>query len=325
MLIEVHAASVNPIDVLLRGGYGASTLRLMKQSQEKETHLEFPITLGRDFSGVVVKTGRGIHKSQFKPGDEVWGALGPTRPGTHAQYVLGSAKEISKKPASLSHVEAASIPYVATTTWAAMCTAGGMTRHNARGKRVLLLGASGGLGLFATQLFKAWGAEVTATCRSDAADLVLSHGADITVDYTTPSAWRDLEHLQGFDYILDTVGGDAPEHALNLLRQMNLSKYISIKTPLLNNNDQFGVVGGLAKSALSLGMQALQGYRSGNQVLWAFFVPNSKALEHVAQLVDQGRIKPVVEKVFPFEEGHKAFEKVEGKHTRGKTVIDMKS
>lgn len=322
ILVEVHAASVNPIDVNMRDGYGRKLINTMRRGFGTiPSGAEFPLTLGRDFSGVIKETGRGV--SRFKPGDEIWGALASHRQGTHAQYTIAGETEISPKPTSISHVEAASIPYVATTTWSALCTAGELTENNTALKRVLIHGGSGGIGTFAIQLMKAWQANVTTTCSTDAVDLVRSLQADTIIDYKSCDVARELAKLEKFDVILDPLGGETPSFSVDLLKSWTNAKYVSLVMPLLPSTDKYGIPGGLIQSATDLSFNVLKGFSRGRSYRWGLFMPNGNALRKVAKLVDSGDIRPVIDEVFSLEELPRAFEKVGQKHGRGKTVIDM--
>nr|XP_002730693.1 PREDICTED: reticulon-4-interacting protein 1 homolog, mitochondrial-like [Saccoglossus kowalevskii] len=139
VIVKVHAASINPVDIANRGGYGRQILSKMRS--EGSGGDSFPITLGRDFSGVVMKTGQDAKK--FKYGDEVWGISSFQNQGSHAEFVLVSTDEISKKPKCLNHIEASSMPYVALTTWAALITFGGLTKDTTLDKKVLVYAGSG--------------------------------------------------------------------------------------------------------------------------------------------------------------------------------------
>ncbi|KAK7108875.1 hypothetical protein V1264_016535 [Littorina saxatilis] len=320
LLIKVHAASINPIDIKMRGGYAAKALNLLRKQCGKKGS-EFPLILGRDFSGVVVETGRAVKK--YKPGDEVWGALNGFRQGSHTQFTVAGESEISKKPKTLTHTEAASIPYVAATSWTALCTVGELRERNALGKRVLIQGGAGGIGTFSIQLLKAWGADVTATCGPDAVDLLYSLGADTVVDYTTTDATTELSRMPPFDFVLDAVGGKTTEDSFDLLKQWTNAKLVTLVTPLFKNIDSMGFVPGTAQAAFSLGTNLLRGLTAGRSYRWAIFLANGKALGRVSQLVDSGQIRPIVEKEFPFTEMPAAFEKVERGHNRGKTVVKV--
>ncbi|XP_076466435.1 NAD(P)H oxidoreductase RTN4IP1, mitochondrial-like [Babylonia areolata] len=321
LLIKVHAASVNPIDVRMRGGYGSKILNALRKRQGGLSGSEFPLILGRDFSGTVVETGQAVRR--FKPGDEVWGALSPFRQGSHAHCVVASESEISKKPKSLSYVESASIPYVAATAWTALCTVGELKERNAAGKRVLIQGGSGGVGTFSVQLLKAWGAEVTATCSTDAVEFVQGLGADTVVDYRTCSVQKELARHPPFDFVLDVVGGSTADDSFELLKKWSNAKLVTIVTPLLKEVDNRGFVPGLAQSTFSLGTNLFRGLTGGQSYRWSFFMPNSRALERVSQMVDAGQIQAVVEKVFPFSDLPAAYQHVERGHARGKTVIQV--
>ncbi|XP_052811847.1 reticulon-4-interacting protein 1 homolog, mitochondrial-like [Mya arenaria] len=320
ILIEIHAASVNPIDVVMRGGYGRTIINQMRTWLGGGPGSEFPLTLGRDFSGVVTQTGHGV--TRFKPGDEVWGALAAQRQGTHSQFCVTSEDEISKKPTSLSHIEAASIPYVATTSWAALVTCGEMSEQKARDKRVLIHGGAGGIGTFAIQLMKAWGAEVVTTVASDAMPLVKHLGADHVIDYRTQDIMEELKGIGKLDLVLDPVGGEETERTLARLRPYH--HYVTLVMPLLPDADKHGLIPGLARSALNLNYNLAKGITKGlASYRWAFFMPNGNALKKIAILVDAGKIQPVLDKVFKLEDLPEAYEKVGQKHGRGKTVIDI--
>lgn len=321
LLIKVHASSINPIDVHMRGGYGSKMMNILRKRHAGLAGSEFPMILGRDFSGVVVETGQAV--KTHKPGDEVWGTLNWHRQGSHAELAVAAESEISSKPRVLSHVEAASIPYVAATSWTALSTVGELKEKNARGKRVLILGASGGIGTFSVQLLKAWGANVTATCATDAVDLVKLLGADTVLDYKTENVITGLRRLPPFDFILDTVGGKTANDAFALLKRWRNAKLVTLVTPLLTNTDTSGILPGLATASLSLGSNIFRGLIGGQHYRWAFFLPNGKALCKVGQLVDRGQIRPVVEKEFAFNQLPEAFAFVEKGHNRGKTVIQM--
>ncbi|BFZ10254.1 hypothetical protein BsWGS_13293 [Bradybaena similaris] len=324
LLVKIHAASVNPIDAKMLGGYGRNIINILRKRRGLITSgSEFPLTLGRDFSGTVVETGKAV--SNFKVGDEVWGAVAADKSGTHAKYAVLSQNEISKKPDTISHVDAASLPYVITTTWAALCTVGELDERQAPSKRILILGGSGGIGTFAIQLAKAWGMHVTATCGTDAVDLVTGLGAHQVIDYRQKDVWKELSRVEKFDYILDNLGGKDKDNALPFLKTWQKAKLITLIHPFLGNLDKLGVVPGLLRTAVSAGVDSLKGLQSGGSVRWAVFIPNGAALDKVRRMVDNGKVKPIIHGVFPFSEVPAAFRCVNEGHLRGKVVIDMES
>uniref|UniRef100_A0A8C8BEU0 Reticulon 4 interacting protein 1 n=1 Tax=Otus sunia TaxID=257818 RepID=A0A8C8BEU0_9STRI len=299
VIIQVHAASLNPIDLSMRSGYGATALNMKRDPLKlKSMDTEFPLTLGRDVSGIIMECG--LNVSYFKPGDEV-----------------------SFKPKCLSHTEAASLPYVGLTAWSAVNQVGGLNRSNCSGKRVLILGASGGVGTFAVQLVKAWGAHVTAVCSHDASTLMKKLGADDVIDYRSGNLEEQLKTLPLFDFILDNVGGSTEKWALDLLKKWSGATYVTLVTPFLINMDKLGVADGMLQTGVTVGSKTLKHLFKGVHYRWAFFMPSGPSLDEIAELVDSGKIQPVIDQVFPFSEVPKAFLKLEGGHARGKTVIDV--
>ncbi|XP_031734240.1 reticulon-4-interacting protein 1 homolog, mitochondrial-like [Anarrhichthys ocellatus] len=321
VMIKVHAASLNPLDTSMRGGYGAKLLKLRRDPMSvMDSDSEFPLILGRDVSGVVVDCGSEV--THVVPGDEVWAAVPPWKQGSLAEFVTLTEYEVSHKPKSLSHTEAASIPYVANTALSALVNAGGLCRDSSSNKRVLITGGSGGVGTFSIQLLKAWGAHVTVTCSQNAEGLVRGLGADEVVDYTAGDSLEQLEMMERFDVILDNVGGETEQWAMGLLKPWSGAKYVTLVTPLLLNTDSLGLLDGMFQAGFSLQSKAIQNIiSSGVFYRWGFYAPDGPALDEVKKLVDAGKILPVVEAQFPFTQVPQAFQKLENGHARGKTVV----
>uniref|UniRef100_A0A665UYQ7 NAD(P)H oxidoreductase RTN4IP1, mitochondrial n=1 Tax=Echeneis naucrates TaxID=173247 RepID=A0A665UYQ7_ECHNA len=321
VMIKVHATSLNPLDVLMRGGYGAKLLKLRRDPLSvMDSGCEFPLVLGRDVSGEVVDCGSEV--THFAPGDEVWAAVPPWKQGSLAEYVTLTEYEVSHKPELLSHTEAASIPYVASTAVSALVNAGGLCRDTSSDKRVLITGGSGGVGTFSIQLLKAWGAHVTVTCSQNAEGLVRGLGADEVVDYTAGDVAEQLGTMEKFDLILDNIGGDTEQQAMGLLKPWAGAKYITLVTPLLLNTDSMGLLDGAVNAGFTLHTKAIQNLiSSGVFYRWGFYVPDGPALDEITKLVDAGKILPVVEAQFPFTQVPQAFQKLEQGHARGKTVV----
>lgn len=321
VMIRVHAASLNPLDISMRGGYGAKILKFRRDPLSvMHDDSEFPLILGRDVSGVVEDCGSEV--THVVPGDEVWATVPPWKQGSLAEFVTLTEYEVSHKPKLLSHTEAASIPYVANTALSALVNAGGLCRDSSSNKRVLITGGSGGVGTFSIQLLKAWGAHVTVTCSQNAEGLVRGLGADEVVDYTARDSLEQLEMMEKFDVILDNVGGETEQWAMGLLKPWSGAKYVTLVTPLLLNTDSLGLMGGILQAGCSLHSKVIQNVMSsGVFYRWGFYAPDGPALDEVSKLVDAGMILPVVEAQFPFTQVPQAFQKLENGHARGKTVV----
>uniref|UniRef100_A0A665U1T4 NAD(P)H oxidoreductase RTN4IP1, mitochondrial n=1 Tax=Echeneis naucrates TaxID=173247 RepID=A0A665U1T4_ECHNA len=322
VIVKVFAAGLNPMDVSMRGGYGAATLSRKRDPLNiKQSGSEFPLILGRDVSGVIMECGLDV--KYFRESDEVWAAIPPWKQGSLAEFVVLSANEVSHKPRSLTHTEAAAIPYVATTAWSALVNTGGLSKDNCTKKRILILGGSGGVGTFAIQMLKAWGAHVTVTCTQNAEHFVRGLGADHVVDYTAGPVEEPLTTLEKFDLILDNVGGDTERWALTLLKPWSGAKYITLITPFLQNMDRLGIADGMMQTAATVATKALKNLARGVHYRWGFFAPSGPALDEIREMVDAGQIRAVVEETFKFSQVPQAFNKLEKGHARGKTVVEI--
>lgn len=200
-LIRIAATSLNPADVKTRMGLGAARI----------TRFPLPAVTGWDLSGTVERCGEGV--VAWRPGDEVFGSIAFPEPGrTHAEYATAPAGELARKPANASHAECAAASMAGLTAWQALNAFG----RPGPGDRVLVHGASGGVGHMAVQIARALGAEVTGTSSAANRDFVLSLGAVRHIDYrTTP--WE--AYPRDFDFVVDTVGGEATAASFALLRK----------------------------------------------------------------------------------------------------------
>ena len=319
VLIRVHAACVNPIDIRIRKGYGASMFT--KFAHENGRSL-FPLILGRDCSGEVVAVGDEV--IDFSPGHQVYAAISFKRQGSHAQYVAVDHREVYFKPDNTNHREAACLPFIAVTVWTALVKRAGLTKHTTQGKRVLVHGGAGGVGSFAIQLLKSWGAEVTTTCSGADISYVESLGADVAIDHKSNGDFTAVLNHQSFDVVLDTLGSDCEGQSLSLLKMYNGAKYVSILTPYFQFTTQYGPF---------LGTLAFQWYYrykifvnrlfGGREFYYSLVEPNGKVLKIVKKMVERGDIRPIIGAVYSKDEMVAAHEHVAGSHTQGKVVIDM--
>jgi NADPH2:quinone reductase len=272
ILVRVHAAGVNPVDWKTRQGLGVA-----------ETLPAFPVVLGWDVSGVVAAAGKGAMR--FREGDEVYGMIRfPGMGGAYAQYATAPAGHLASKPASVDHIQAASVPLAALTAWQALFDVADLQP----GQRVLIHAAAGGVGHLAVQLAKWKGAYVVGTASRRNLDFVRQLGADETFDYGA-SPFEDS--LRDFDVVLDAVGGDIASRSYPVLRK-----------------------GGTLVSITHSGDAAR-----------AQVKPDGEQLARIADLIDAGRLRPVVETVFPLSEAGLAHELSEKGRTRGKIVLTVEA
>ena len=320
-LVEVHAASVNPFDIEMTRGYGRNAINIFRGFKKLP---EFPLILGRDCSGVIVKRGNQFHR--FHVNDEVSCVRWIIGQGTHAQHVIVSKYEVSLKPQNLNFIEAASIPYVACTTWSALIDSGALPIQSKQPRRIFIPGGTGGVGSFALQLCKYFGHDVTTSCSPDGKKLMNSLGINTVLDYTVDTFEDDLQSVGPFDFILDTVNEKYFELFQKNLKKDIHSRYISLRPTLLPNLDKQGIFNGFIESSINYFSTFMVQIVSGRgQYVWGFFKPNALILDKVKPIIEEGKIKPVIDKVFSIDEIIDAYRHVEHGHARGKTVVDMLS
>ncbi len=303
VLVRVHATSINPVDWKLREGWLSGLWKL-----------RFPVIWGCDVSGVVEQVGSAV--TMFKPGDEVYGfkhgKVGETYRGTYAEYAVLPENTLANKPASLSHEEAAAVPLAAVTAWQALVTQGRIKP----GSKVLVHAAAGGVGSFAVQIAKAFGAYVAATAGTHNQEFLRELGVDLPIDYTRE---RIEDRLSGYDVVLDAVGETVWASSLKVLRFAG--KLITLAIPIPHGpagRSEFlstairGVVRGQARALFS-----------GKRLLITQVKPRGGDLEKINALIEAGKLRPVIEKVFPLEQIAEAHRLSEMGHVRGKLVVKV--
>jgi NADPH:quinone reductase-like Zn-dependent oxidoreductase len=307
VLVRVHASSVNPIDCALRSGYG----RVLWESAGATGR---PYIVGHDLAGTVA--GVGTKVTRYKLGERVW--AGVQRGGT-AEFAKVSETHLSHIPAGLSYVEAASMPFVGLTAWAALVTRVGLGPSSTAGKRVLITRGAGGVGTFSIQLVKAWGGHVTTTCSTRNEEFLRGLGADETVDYTA----KDLsQSLHDFDVAFD-MSLDTEAVVLNALKTRADASYVTIVSRRLELIDRFGLEEGKKMGEALLQSRVQEQQLLGRRYYWSFMAPDGAALDTIGGLVEGGKIKPVIERIFPLDEIAAAHELCESRRVRGKVVISM--
>jgi alcohol dehydrogenase len=304
VLVEVHAAGVNLIDSKIRDGEFKLILPY-----------KFPLVLGHDVAGVVVKVGPRVR--QFKVGDEVYARVDDLRIGTFAEFVPVREASLALKPRTLTMEEAASIPLVALTAWQALVERANLNK----GQKAFIQAGSGGVGTFAIQLAKHLGATVATTTSAGNIELVKTLGADVVIDYRT----QDFEQiLRDYDVVLNSQDGKTLEKSLRVLKTGG--KLISISGP---PDPAFAKASGapgfvkLVMRLLSLGIRGRAG-RRGVDYSFLFMHADGRQLREIARLVDANVIRPVLDRVVPFEQTNEAMTYVEAGRAKGKVVIKVR-
>jgi NADPH:quinone reductase-like Zn-dependent oxidoreductase len=270
LLIRVRAASVNPIDWKIRRGIRPR---------------ELPVILGNDVSGTVERS----LAEGYAEGEEVFGFAGT---GAYAQYTVSPAGAVARKPAELSHVQAAALPVAGLTAWQALFGHGSLEA----GQTLLVAGAAGGVGHLAIQLGKHAGAHVIGTGSARNREFVLGLGADEFVDYTSQDVG---EAVSDADLAFDTVGGETTKTLVPALREGGVLVTIAAEPP--------------EREAAARGARARTFSAS----------PEPEQLAELAELLATGEVKAEIAQVFPLEDVVKAHELSEAGHTRGKLVLEL--
>ena len=274
VLVKVHAAGVNPVDWKIRGGMG------------QRLGLTLPVVLGGEIAGTIEAVGTSVEN--FREGDAVYGII---KSGAFAGYAIARAADIVLKPSSLDFTHAAAVPLGALTAWQAIFDLANL----GQGQKILITGASGGVGSLAVQLAKAKGAHVTGTASGRNAEFVRGLGVDEFVDYTQQPFEEVVKEM---DVVFDTVGGDTFQKAFYTLKK-----------------------GGFLVT--SVAFPADEAQRFGVSAARVQCKPNAEQLAAIRDLVEAGKLKAHVATVLPLAEIKQAFELSESRRTRGKIVLQI--
>jgi NADPH:quinone reductase-like Zn-dependent oxidoreductase len=305
ILVQVHAAGLNPIDYMIPKGSFKAILRF-----------QLPATMGSDLAGVVVEVGSRV--TRFKPGDAVFASIFDLGGGALAEYAAVPEGAAALKPANLDFVQAASIPMVGLTSWQAL-----KERMQLKpGQKVFIPAGSGGIGTFAIQLAKHLGAKVGTTTSTGNVELVRSLGADEVIDYKK----QEFEQvLQDYDAVLGTTRGDALEKSLQVLKPAG--SVVSLIGPPdaafarargMNVFMTF-IFGLLSRKIIRLARKRDAEYSF-------FFVrPDGRQLAQIGELLEASRIRPVIDRIFPFEQAKEGLAYLEKGRAKGKVVVQMVS
>ncbi len=282
VLVEVHAASINAIDWKFRAGY-----------LQKMVSVTLPVTLGGDFAGKVLETGKDV--SEFNVGDKVYGQaiILNGGSGSMAELVIANSANTALKPNSVGFVEAGALPLAGISALQAL------EDHIKlqSGQKILIHGGAGGIGHIAIQLAKSFGAYVATTVSTNDKEFVKGLGSDEVIDYKI----QKFENiLKDYDAVFDTVGGETTDRSFKILRK-----------------------GGVIVSMLGQPSQELVGKYKVRAIGQATQTDTSH-LRRLAELVDSGKIKVKIDKVFPLDQVKEAFRYQEEMHPKGKVVVKIK-
>lgn len=304
ILVRVHAVGLNPVDNMIPKGSFKPILRF-----------QLPATMGSDLAGVVIKTGDRV--TRFKVGDAVFASVFDLGTGSLADFAVVPESAAALKPTNLNFVQAASVPMVGLTAWQAL-------KQRARvqpGEKVFIPAGSGGIGTFAIQLAKHLGAKVGTTTSTANVELVRRLGADEVVDYKQ----QEFENvLRDYDVVLGTVRGDALAKSVGILQRD--SRIVSLVGPpdaafararSMNFflKFVFGVLsGGIIRKAR----------KKAASYSFLFVRPDGRQLAEIGALLQSGKIQPVIDRVFPFDQAKEALAYLEKGRAKGKVVVQLR-
>lgn len=304
MLVEVHAAGLNPIDNMIPTGMFKPVLKF-----------QLPATLGSDLAGVVVEVGSRV--TRFKKGDAVFASLFDLGTGSLAEFAVVPERVAAMKPDNLDFVQAASIPMVGLTSWQAMKERAKVQK----GQKVFILAGAGGIGSFAIQLAKHFGAKVGTTTSTGNVQLVSSLGADEVVDYKKQQFEKTL---RGYDMVLGTLRGDEIERSIDILKPGG--KIVSLVGPLDAAFASARRLNFVLKFVFCLMSRKINRLAAKRDASYSFlFVrPDGVQLSEIGALLGSERIRPVIDKVFPFAQAKEALEYLAQGRAKGKVVVKLK-
>ncbi|RZJ71584.1 NADP-dependent oxidoreductase [Flavobacterium sp.] len=304
VLIEIHSSSINQLDAKLKSGAFKQLLPY-----------KFPLILGHDFAGTVVSVGQKV--SRYKIGDEVFARRADFHIGSFAEFIAVNENDLALKPKNVSFEEAASIPLVALTVWQAFVEKANLGKN----QKVFIQAGSGGVGTIAIQLAKYLGASVATTTSAENFGLVKSLGADIVIDYKT----QDFETLlKDYDLVLNSQDEKTLGKSFGILKPGG--KVISISGPPdAAFAKEIGLSWFMKAAIFVLGIKVRkQAKKHDVDYSFLFMRANGEQLSEIGRLIEIGAIRPVIDKIFHFEELNEAMRYVSSGRARGKVVVKVK-
>jgi len=304
VLVEVHSASLNLLDSKIKKGEFKLFLPY-----------KFPLILGHDVAGIVTQVGKNVKK--FKVGDEIYSRVSDFHIGTFAEFISINEKDVALKPKNLTMEESASIPLVALTAWQALVEKANLKK----GQKVFIQAGSGGVGTVAIQLAKHLGATVATTASEKSFKLLKSLGADVLIDYKT----QDFETmLKDYDIVLNSQDSKTLEKSINILKPEG--QVISISGPPTPDFAKEMELPWYLKVVLSLLSFSIRGQAKKRNIDYSFLFmkANGNQLDKITKLIEADVIKPVIDKIYTFEQTNEALKYVESGRAKGKVVIRVR-
>lgn len=304
VLVEIHAAGLNLLDSKVRDG----EFKLILPYRP-------PFILGHDVAGTVVQVGSKVRR--FKLGDEVYARPRDGRVGAFAEFIAMNEADVALKPKNLTMEEAASIPLVGLTAWQVLVERGKVKK----GQKVLIHAGSGGLGTFAIQLAKHLGATAATTTSTLNVDPVRSLGADVIIDYKK----QDFEKvLAGYDVVLNSLDGDTLQKSLSVLKPGG--KLISVTGPPDLDFAREQGLNWFLQQVMRLLSFGIRRRANGRRVSYSFLFmrANGEQLGQIASLIEAGTIRPIMDRIFPFEATNEALAYIETGRSKGKVVVKVR-
>lgn len=304
VLIEVYSASINQLDAKIKSGEFKLLLPY-----------KFPLILGHDVAGIVTKVGSKV--SRFKVGDEVFARPADFRIGTFAEYIAVNENDVALKPKNISMEQAASIPLVSLTVWQAFVEKAKLKK----GQKVFIQAGSGGVGTIAIQLAKHLGATVATTTSADNFELVKSLGADVAIDYKTQDFGTILKE---YDLVLNSQDVKTLEKSLRIVKSGG--KVISISGPPDPDFAKEIRLSWFMKTAIFFLSRKVKSKAKKLNIDYSFLFmqANGKQLSEIGKLIEADVIRPIVDKVFSFEQINEAMTYVSSGRAKGKVVVNIK-
>ena len=284
ILVQAHASSVNPVDWKIRMG----GLKIL-------TGNKFPKGLGGDIAGKVVEVGEEV--TGFEVGNEVYGKISGFKGNAYAEYVVAKPEDLAQKPENLNFDEAATVPLATLTAYQALVTRGELTK----GSKVLINGCSGGVGHFGVQIAKALGANVTGVCSTKNVALAKELGADFVIDYTKENV---TDKKEKYDIFFDAVANQS---------------YGKIK-PILNRNGRYVTT----LPAVGVILNSITGLFSSKKASMINVKSNPQDLQLITEMIENGKVKPIIDKIYPLEDVREAHRYSETGRVVGKLALSIK-